>query len=271
MTPAFMKFHAERGRGSKSGTQFALEERQRKRERSGRTPNPGYPMEGRFTPPEALDYLDRDPLPCLLCGRDLQHLGRHLSMIHDMTSRAYCERYGLPFHVGSFVGLTTKRLHRKLSETVRAVPGMKDRMRELHKKIDPASYLVRHPTVDHVSAELRLMDAKTYPRPCERCGKTFRPFRSGGRFCGHSCAGKARWDGRRAPRKYCADCRNELPAGSQANGVTRCSGCHKGAMKAQRLTTEERKRRKRAAYHKNRSDPVWSEKGRSRRRKRSEP
>jgi hypothetical protein len=61
----------------------------------------GYPWDGRFkTKEEVVDYFAGDKIICLLCGRELRCLGRHLRARHGVVVEDYCVRFGLPLERG---------------------------------------------------------------------------------------------------------------------------------------------------------------------------
>ncbi len=65
-----------------------------------RNPLPGFPADIKFkTLDEINEYFDGDLVQCLLCGRWMKSIGRHVT-VHGYTPYDYKERYGLPFSRG---------------------------------------------------------------------------------------------------------------------------------------------------------------------------
>ncbi len=83
----------------------------------------------RMTPAEALAYLDSPFLECLICGRELAVLGKHVRSIHGISAEEYKVRFGLPLSRG----LTGQVARQKMSEAGKARP-------------EPASFAVQRGT-----------------------------------------------------------------------------------------------------------------------------
>ena len=206
----------------KSQARFETDDRERRRRanRQGR----GHPIEGPLNPEEVLDYLDLDPMPCLLCGRGLQCLGKHITMVHDMTVRDYCTKYAIPFRLDGSRGLATKRERLRRSDSAKAVPGLVERVSRIHL-LSPRTGggFVEPMSKDNVA--VRGLRSKTAPRICPECGRTFRPPHVEGLFCSRICAQRERSRQARSRWHRCKDCDCLLSAGSQSNGVVRCMPC----------------------------------------------
>ena len=57
----------------------------------------GFPARFKFnTVQEARDYLSGSEIQCLLCGRSLKTLAKHLQSIHGISAEKYREMYGIP-------------------------------------------------------------------------------------------------------------------------------------------------------------------------------
>lgn len=86
----------------------------------------GYPWEGRFaSKQEVEEYLSKDRLICLLCGRAFRKLGGHLLSIHQMDVDQYRERYGIRFGDG----LATPESKLKMAQAI--TPERRDFFRQL--------------------------------------------------------------------------------------------------------------------------------------------
>jgi hypothetical protein len=60
-----------------------------------------YPVESPFLTIDALhDYFSQSRITCLLCGRKMHVLGKHLVSVHGVTSDQYREKYGIPWSYG---------------------------------------------------------------------------------------------------------------------------------------------------------------------------
>jgi hypothetical protein len=184
----------------------------------------GYPREGRLTPREAVAYLKMDPMPCLLCGRGFQKLGRHLPMVHGISAREYCEEFGIPWKWKGSTGLATLRQRDKQREAIMAVPGHMERVAQIHRLSNGGGKT--SPMNKTYLSALRV-DSVTAPRDCPTCGKTFTPHRAGQVWCSKWCVRKVR-----KPVRCCSDCGSTLPGGSQSNGVRRCRPCYDLARRA---------------------------------------
>ncbi len=160
-----------------------------------------YPMEGTFTPQEALDYLETDPLVCLLCGKGFQMLGRHLSGSHDISGRDYCDMYLIPWSQPSDLadeghplrraeGLATKAHRRALSE--RQTP--EHRAASSVKMLKWAGTTFGHAPVSLGNRAIQRATAVCHEDLiCAFCGKTFNHGRSErAECCSGSCATKKR-------------------------------------------------------------------------------
>lgn len=60
-----------------------------------------FPVDHPFTSREsALAYLDSELLTCLICGKAMAVLGKHISVMHQVSVPEYQVRYGLPLSRG---------------------------------------------------------------------------------------------------------------------------------------------------------------------------
>lgn len=184
-----IKFPAGRG-SSKSLAIFRKEEAER---RAKSNPHKGYPKEGKLTPQEALEYRRTDPMVCLLCGRSYQLLGSHITRSHKIRVEDYCERYGIPFRWGreetNGQGLATPRHRLRMRESILAVEGHVDRVRQMGKDA-PHGLRAAHWPEAYKAA--RVSVSKTAPRDCPVCGSSFRPKHSWVTFCSKKCSGISR-------------------------------------------------------------------------------
>lgn len=106
-------FPASRSAG-RSQRLFLLEARER-----NRRIQPGFPVTEPFhTPEDALAYLDNAKLTCLLCGRELVMLAKHLLDIHAITAEEYKQRYHLPLTRGLVGNATRKVMSQRMRERV---------------------------------------------------------------------------------------------------------------------------------------------------------
>jgi len=81
-------------------------------------PLPGYPWSGKFSQFEELNaYFNADKLTCLLCGRQFNKLGNHISQGHQIPMDEYKERFGIPWTRG----LAGKTYREKSSEHIKAL------------------------------------------------------------------------------------------------------------------------------------------------------
>lgn len=74
-----------------------------------------YPVEQGFETIEQVnDYLGQQKITCLLCGKKLCILGKHLFSVHGLTSDQYRERYGIPWTRALAVTSTRSRMEQAL-------------------------------------------------------------------------------------------------------------------------------------------------------------
>ena len=88
---------------------------------TGSQPQPlaGFPIEGLFATPEEIEHYFAGPeITCLLCGRHMRRLERHLRLTHRISADTYRQRYGLPWGRG----LISAELRRILAETLARQP-----------------------------------------------------------------------------------------------------------------------------------------------------
>jgi predicted transcriptional regulator len=71
---------------------------------------------GKMTPTEVVAYFNADPMPCLICGRGFQLLGRHIAVMHGMLVEEYCEGFGIPFVWKGHTGLATMAQRQQMSD-----------------------------------------------------------------------------------------------------------------------------------------------------------
>lgn len=78
-----------------------------------------FPVERLFSTPEEIEhYFAGDEITCLLCGRSMRRLERHLRITHRISADAYRQRYGLPWGRG----LISADLRRILAEKLASQP-----------------------------------------------------------------------------------------------------------------------------------------------------
>jgi len=213
---------AATNRSGKSASRFSTEDREYRRKR--RRCRPGYPIENMLTPQEAIDYLESDPMACLLCGRTFQALGRHVTAVHDMTVRHYCTKYAIPYRLNGGTGLATNRERWRRSQTAKAVPGLVERVSQIHR-LSPNLGKYKAP-MSRENLAVRVYMSKTAPRTCPECGDTFRPSHATNTYCSKSCARAAQSRSARTTWRDCLGCGKQLPPSSQHLGVKRCRSCH---------------------------------------------
>lgn len=135
-----------------------------RRKANRRKPRAGYPVEQRpFTLEEIKEYLNREKIVCLLCGRFLRVLGVHLYSIHQMSIDTYTNMYGLPKH-GSGTCQASKE---KMTES-------------LYNRTDITTFISRHsrPAQKVLAA---LPRPRKRPYEVERLKKSLRG--TNGRYC----------------------------------------------------------------------------------------
>jgi predicted transcriptional regulator len=87
--------------------------RARKRYNDARKALPGFPIPPKkFTYDEIVDYYKDETIQCLLCGRSLATLAKHLTFIHSTSIEEYKDRYGLPNKRG-LTGTTASTAYRE--------------------------------------------------------------------------------------------------------------------------------------------------------------
>ena len=75
--------------------------------RARRITRPGFPKTEPFRTNAEIDhYFSGEVIECLLCGRLLKRLARHLPRIHGIGEDAYRKRFGLPWRRGLTGSLT---------------------------------------------------------------------------------------------------------------------------------------------------------------------
>lgn len=88
----------------------------------------GFPVLKAFDDLDAVrEYLSGETVTCLLCGRELKRLGRHLQPIHGISEDEYRKRYGIPYTYGltssasksAYSNAVKARLHAKPENLVR--------------------------------------------------------------------------------------------------------------------------------------------------------
>lgn len=113
---------------------------------------PGFPVETKFTTPEALaDYFgDGNSITCLRCGQKYRKLGLHLLKIHEMEPDEYRAIYGIPWTYGLDCSETTEIA----SENMRSRIANGDIVppRDLYKKAIAAARKPRQPVRDVLTA-----------------------------------------------------------------------------------------------------------------------
>lgn len=76
----------------------------------GGDPLPGYPRQTKFSTMEEIhDYVSREKVECLLCGRTFRGAAAHVWQFHQMSLREYKQLFGIPYNVG-IVGDETSQL-----------------------------------------------------------------------------------------------------------------------------------------------------------------
>ena len=68
------------------------------------------------TPEEVRAYFAGGEIPCLLCGRTMRRLDRHLRLAHRISANQYRQRYGLPWGRGLISEDLRHRLAEKLAQ-----------------------------------------------------------------------------------------------------------------------------------------------------------
>jgi hypothetical protein len=142
-------------------------------------------MTGKLTPTEVIAYFDADPMPCLICGRKYQLLGRHITMWHDMLVREYCEEFGIPFEWKGHTGLATMAQRQRMSDCI--PEDHREFVRSLHELAHP-------PTTKKWNAAWKVVRhalSAVADRECRHCGKTFTPSRADNSgWCSRQCASR---------------------------------------------------------------------------------
>ncbi len=78
----------------------------------------GFPVTQPFhTTANALAYLAEPLITCLLCGREMSTLARHLRALHALSAREYKARYNLPLSRG----LCVREISSRLSESAKRI------------------------------------------------------------------------------------------------------------------------------------------------------
>lgn len=76
-----------------------------------------YPWDGKFeTKTEIDDYLARNEIQCLLCGKWFKALPTHIERTHGITAGDYRERFGLPWDRGLCGTGPSKKLSKNMLE-----------------------------------------------------------------------------------------------------------------------------------------------------------
>lgn len=142
---------------------------------------------GKLTPTEVVAYFLADPMPCLVCGRKFQLLGRHVRR-HGMTVKEYCEKYGIPFLWKGHTGLATMAQRKQKSDQVPQYH--REEMRHLHKlsskppRASKATRRVAYYVVQHGLSGLA-------DRKCRQCDKIYTPSSNVNKgWCSRQCASK---------------------------------------------------------------------------------
>lgn len=106
---------------------------------------PRYPWEGHFvTVEEIRDYFANEKVTCLLCGKEYDNLGLHITATHKITKDDYKEKYGIPWSYG-LAGEKFKT-------------GGSKRFKEMRK----AGKIAQSPSKEHMQ-KLRLSNRKRRP------------------------------------------------------------------------------------------------------------
>ena len=62
---------------------------------------PGFPKQMQFTSQEEVDeYISKDTICCLLCGKHYKALAAHLVMVHGVYAEDYKTRYNISQEIG---------------------------------------------------------------------------------------------------------------------------------------------------------------------------
>jgi hypothetical protein len=82
---------------------------------------PGFPWKGQFKTKEEINeyFSNSDGIQCLLCGRILTTLGRHLRLTHECSLEEYRGRYGLPWRKGLVSGKLSKGFSSNLTRRIK--------------------------------------------------------------------------------------------------------------------------------------------------------
>jgi hypothetical protein len=142
---------------------------------------------GKLTPTEVVAYFDADPMPCLVCGRKFQLLGRHITPMHGMLVEEYCEEFGIPFVWKGHTGLATMAQRQRMSDNT------PDDHREFVRHIHKLSPQKPPPAVKRraVWKVVRHALSGVADRRCRQCDKVYTPSSSGNKgWCTIQCASR---------------------------------------------------------------------------------
>ena len=143
---------------------------------------------GKLTPTEVIDYFNADPMPCLICGRGFQMLGRHVTLMHDMLVEEYCEKFGIPFRWNGHTGLATMAQRQRMSDNT--PDDHREFVRNIHKLSSRNTSNMRVNRSATWKAVRRGLSAIA-DRKCKECGEVYTPSHAENKgWCSRQCAGK---------------------------------------------------------------------------------
>ena len=143
---------------------------------------------GKLTPTEVVAYFDADPMPCLICGRGFQLLGRHITRMHGMLVEEYCEEFAIPFQWKGHTGLATMAQRQRMSDNT--PDDHREFVRHIHKlshqnaRTVPVKQNIAYKIVFHALSAIA-------DRKCKQCGKVYTPSSSHQKgWCSRQCASR---------------------------------------------------------------------------------
>jgi hypothetical protein len=141
---------------------------------------PGFPWVGQFaTPEEARDYVSRESIQCLICGKHYKALGSHINRIHQFDETSYKQQFGIPYTVGLVSDPTATRhaeaLAKHIAPEERIVHVSSARTR-LQQNIDSGvqdwRVLVSSVYNQRIQQIKSVNEAPSCSRPCFLCGNS---------------------------------------------------------------------------------------------------
>ena len=141
---------------------------------------------GKLTPAKVVAYLNADPMPCLICGKKFQLLGRHITLTHGMLVKEYCEEFGIPFIWQGHTGLATKAQRQRMSEST--PESHREFVRHIHKLSPQAPPPGRKGNTAWKVLNHALSGVAD--RRCQRCDKVYTPCHRRQKWCSKRCGSK---------------------------------------------------------------------------------